>query len=73
MFESFGKAVGEIFEDPELKDKAKELGSSIAQSAGIFAGRFKDEDVRNRFREVGEAAQEFGQSVADYFKTDSAG
>ena len=70
MFEAFGKAMGEILNAPELKDQAKELGNSIAQSAEAFASRLQDEDVKLRFREAGKAAQEFGESVADYFKAD---
>lgn len=68
MFEAFGKAMSEIFNDPELKEKAKDIGRSAAESAQRFGGRFRDEDVRNKFREAGEAAQRFGKSVSDYFK-----
>ena len=70
MFEAFGEAISQIFDDPELKTKAKKFGQSAADSAEALAKRFKDEDVRERFRDVGKAAQDFGKSVADYFKTD---
>jgi len=33
-----------------------------------FGSRFKDEDVKDKFREVGKAAQDFGKSVAEHFK-----
>ena len=72
MFRAFGDAVSEIFDDPELKEKAKEFGRSAAQSAGAFGSRFKDEDVRAKFREVGKAAQEFGKNVADHFRADKS-
>ncbi len=68
MFETFGKAMSEIFNDPKLKEKAKDLGRSAAESAQTFGGRFRDEEVKKKFREAGEAAQQFGKSVADYFK-----
>lgn len=68
MFESFGDAISKIFNDPKLKEKAKEFGQSATESAKTLAGRFKDEEVREKFREVGKAAQEFGKSISDYFK-----
>ena len=43
---------------------------NAAESAEAFGSRFKDEDVREKFRDVGKAAQDFGKSVADYFKAD---
>ena len=70
MFKTFGDAVSEIFDDPKLKEKAKEFADSAAESANIFGSRFKDEEVKNKFRDVGKAAQDFGKSVADYFKSD---
>jgi len=68
MFEAFGKAMSEIFNDPKLKEQAHELGKSAARSAETFAGRFQDEDVKKKFRELGKTAQEFGKSMANYFK-----
>ena len=73
MFEALGNAIGEIFEDPELKQKAREFGRSARESAESFAGRFKDEEVREKFREVGRAAKDFGRSVADVLGEDREG
>ncbi len=70
IFDKFGSALSEIFDDPELKEQARTFGKSAARSASTFANRFRDEDVKNSFRDVGKAAEEFGHSVADYFKTD---
>ncbi|HUV75182.1 MAG TPA: hypothetical protein VMW00_00855 [Dehalococcoidales bacterium] len=70
MFKTFGDAVSEIFDDPKLKEKAKEFADSAAKSAKIFGSRFKDEEVKDKFRDVGKAAQDFGKSVADCFKAD---
>ena len=70
MFKTFGDAVSEIFDDPKLKEKAKEFADSAAKSAKIFGSRFKDEEVKDRFRDVGRAAEDFGKSVADSFKKD---
>ncbi len=69
IFENFGKAVSEIFNDPKLKEKASDLGRNLSQSAEAFAGRFQDEEVRKKFREVGKAAQDFGKNLADSFKS----
>jgi len=41
MFQAFGNAIGQIFDDPELKEKAKEFGKSAAESAEALASRFK--------------------------------
>jgi len=68
MFRSFGQAVGEVFNDPELKNKAKQFADSAAESAKTLAGRFKDEDVKAKFRDVGKAAEDFGKNVADKFR-----
>lgn len=68
MFKAFGRAISEIFSDPELKQKAKEFAESAAKSAGAFGGMFKDEDVKDKFRDVRRAAEDFGKSIADQFK-----
>ena len=72
MFRTFGQAIGEIFNDPELKKKAKEFTESASGSAKTLGSRFKDEEVRDKFRDVGKAAQVFGRSVADSFKDNKA-
>ena len=70
MFKAFGQAVSEIFNDPGLKEKAKEFTESAPDSAKTFADRFKDEDVRDKFRDIGKAAEEFGKSISNCFKKD---
>lgn len=68
IFDRFGDALSEIFNDPELKEQARQFGKSAANSVTRFSNRFKDEEVKTKFRDVGKAAEEFGRSVADYFK-----
>ena len=68
LIKAFGNAVGEIFDDPKLKEKAKEFADSATESAKVFGSRFKDEEVKAKFGDVGKAAQDFGKSVADCFK-----
>lgn len=70
MFKEFGNAISEIFNDPKLKEKAKEFGESASASAKVFASRFKDEEVKKKFKDVGKAAKNFGEGMADYFKDD---
>ncbi len=68
MFRAFGEAISEIFDDPQLKAKAKEFVDSAANAAKTFGNRFQDEDVKTKFQEVGKAAQDFGKSITDRFK-----
>ena len=70
LVKEFGDAVSKIFDDPELKKKAKEFGDSAVKSAKLFGKRFKDEEVKDKFKDVGKAAKEFGNSMSDYFKED---
>jgi len=71
LVKEFGDAVSKIFDDPELKKKAKDFGDSAVKSAKLFGKRFKDEEVRSKFKDVGKAARDFGNSVSDYFKEDA--
>ena len=68
MFKVFVEAIGEIFDDPKLKEKAKEFVESATESAKLFGSRFKDEEVKAKFGDVGKAAQDLGKSVSDCFK-----
>ncbi len=70
VFTTLGEAFSEVFNDPELKDRARDFGDAAADSALQLGRRFQDEEVRGRFRKAGEAAEEFGRSVADYLKSD---
>jgi ribosomal-protein-alanine N-acetyltransferase len=70
IFKDFGQAIGDIFNDPKLKEKAKEFAESASVSANSLADRLKEEDVREKFRDVGKAAEEFGKNIAGYFSKD---
>lgn len=65
IFTSFGEALSKIFNDPELKARAKEFGSSAAASASTFASRFKDKEVREKFAQAAFAAKEFGLGLVN--------
>ncbi len=64
----FGNALSNIFDDPELKKKAKDFGNSAVKSAKHFGSRLKDDDVKEKFKDVGKAAKDFGNSVYGYLK-----
>lgn len=68
MLRAFGRAVSEVFDDPELKKKAKEFTDSATDAATTQPSRLRDEEVKAKFREVGRAAEEFGKGVLDHFK-----
>jgi hypothetical protein len=46
------------------------MGDAATYSAVRLGRRLQDEEVKERFRKAGEAAEVFGKSVADYFKSD---
>ena len=72
IFNSLGDAMGQIFNDPKLKEKARELGKAAKESAETLGERFKDEEVKAKFKDVGKAAQAFGKNVADIFTEDKS-
>jgi len=67
MFDALGDAMGKIFNDPKLKDKARDLGKAAKESAETLGERLKDEEVKAKFKEAGRAAQAFGKNVAGIF------
>ncbi len=71
MVEEFGEALAKVFNDPQLKKKAREFGKSASESGKAFGDRFKDEEVRKKFKEAGEAAKTFGESIGDAFREES--
>jgi hypothetical protein len=72
MIDALGNALSETFNDPTLKDKARDLGRSAADSAEELGNRFRDEAVKRKFEEFGRSTQAFGQSMGDWFSGESA-
>lgn len=71
VFKTFGDAVGDIFDDPEVREKAKEFSSTIVDSAAkVVNSHIKDDELRSKFQDVGKAAQSLGKSVATHFTSD---
>lgn len=69
LFRTFTNSVGEIFDDPEFKQKAREFAeSAVDATAKIIDKKIKEEEVRSKIRNVGKAAQSLGKSLEDNFK-----
>ena len=69
MLSVFGVTVGEILDNPEVKKKAKEFAASVVDAAvRVTQSKVKDEEVRARFRNVGEAAKTLGDTLEKRFK-----
>ena len=69
VVKSFGEAVAEVFNDPELRKKAKEFSQSIVEAAAkVVDSRVEDAAVKAKFRDVGKAAQSLGKTITENFK-----
>ncbi|MDD5398057.1 MAG: hypothetical protein PHU70_03145 [Dehalococcoidia bacterium] len=71
MFDALGDAMGQIFNDPKLREKARDLGKAAKESAETLGERLKDDEVKAKFKDVGKAAQAFGKNVAGIFTEDA--
>ncbi|MDD5191321.1 MAG: hypothetical protein PHE50_09825 [Dehalococcoidales bacterium] len=68
LMKKFGDTLGEILEDPELRKQAKQFGMAVVDAAAKVAEtKMKDVEVKNKFRDVGKAAQSFGKSLETHF------
>lgn len=71
MFKSFWETISEIFEDPELRKKAKEFSQSVMDSAAkVVEGKIRDDEAKRKFRDVGRAAQSLGKTLVEHFDTE---
>lgn len=70
MLKAFGATVGEILEDPKVKEAAKQFAASVVDAAAKVAESKTDtEEMRSKFRNVGKAAQTLGNSLDKNFKS----
>jgi len=67
IFSELGNALSEVFNDPSLKKSAKTLGTHTKKSAELFKSRFKDEEVKLKFKNVGKAMEKFGKDIGKLF------
>ena len=67
MVREFGNALGEIFKDPKVGEKAEEFARSTGEVVKTFTDKFKEEEVKQKFKQAGKAAKEFGEKAAKHF------
>jgi len=67
MVREFGNALGEIFKDPKVKEKAQEFARSTGEAVQTFTDEFKEEEVKQKLKQAGKAAKEFGEKAAKKF------
>jgi len=67
MVREFGNALGEIFKDPKVKEKAQEFARSTGEAVQTFTDEFKEEEVKQKLKHAGKAAKEFGEKAAKKF------
>jgi ribosomal-protein-alanine N-acetyltransferase len=71
MIRSFGEAISEIFEDPDVRQKAKAFSQSVIDSAAkVVEGKVKREEAKKKFREAGRAAQSLGKTLVQHFESE---
>jgi uncharacterized coiled-coil DUF342 family protein len=71
MIRSFGEAISEIFEDPEVRQKAKAFSQSVIDSAAkVVEGKVKREEAKKKFRDAGRAAQSLGKTLVQHFESE---
>jgi len=65
---SFGEAISEIFEDPEVRKKAKDFSQSVVDAAArVVESKIRHEEAKKKFREAGRAAQSLGKTLVEHF------
>jgi [ribosomal protein S5]-alanine N-acetyltransferase len=70
MFKTFGNTLSEIFDDPKVKESARQFATSMVDAAAKVAeSKIKAEELRGKFRNVGKAAKTFGNSVETHFQS----
>ena len=66
----FGNTLGEIFNDPDVKEKARIFASSVVDAAAkVVEEKVKSEETKAKFRDAGKAATTLGDSIKSHFKT----
>ena len=71
MVSRFAGTVGEIFDDPDVRENAKSFAKSIVDSAAkVVDSKVEDKEMKARFRNVGKAAQDLGTSLEKHFETE---
>ena len=70
IIRTLGEAMGEVFEDPELRQKAKEFSQSVIDAAARVAeSKMRTEAAKRKFSDAGRAAQSLGKTLVERFGT----
>jgi hypothetical protein len=70
MLKTFGATVGEILEDPKVKEAAKQFAASVVDAATKVAeSKIETDEMKSKIRSVGKAAQTLGNSLDKNFKS----
>ncbi len=68
LLKQFGTTVSEILEDPEVNEKAREFAKvAVEAAARVAEKKVKDEDLRNKLKNVGKAAKVLGKNLEEHF------
>jgi len=71
MIRSFGNTIAEIFEDPEIRQKAKDFSQSVIDSAAkVVEKKIRSSQAKAKFRDAGRAAQSLGKTLVEHFDTE---
>jgi len=70
MVKSFGETISEIFEDPEVRKKAKDFSQSVIDAAAkVVESKVRKAEAKKKFRDAGRAAQSLGKTLVEHFDT----
>jgi hypothetical protein len=70
VIKSFGDAISEIFEDPNLRQKAKDFSQSVIDAAAKYMeSRVTASAAKKKFRDAGRAVQSLGKTMVEHFDT----
>ena len=68
VVKSFGEAISEIFEDPEVRKKAKDFSQSVVDAAArVVESKIRHEEAKKKFRDAGRAVQSLGKTLVEHF------
>ena len=71
MIRSFGNTIAEIFDDPEIRQKAKDFSQSVIDSAArVVESKIRSQQNKAKFRDAGRAAQSLGKTLVEHFDTE---
>lgn len=67
MVREFGNALTEIFKNPKVGEKAQEFARSTGEAVQTLTDKLKKDEVKQKLKQAGKAAKEFGEKAAKEF------